>query len=82
LIQEYDFTLHHIPSKINSKANILPRRPGFEEGIDDNNDLILLPDTLFSTQTNTLLVQEITMNIDGSVKKALERKDKNYSLME
>jgi hypothetical protein len=92
LIQEYDFTLHHIPSKINSKANILSRRPGFEEGIDDNNDIILLLEMIFLTE-NTLLLNQIHKltptsfipdilhnrgNIDKSVKKALERKDESY----
>src|SRR5580700_7774006 len=59
-LQEYHFTLHHIPGKANSKADILSRRPGFEEGIDDNNDLILLPNILFSPSINTFLLQEIT----------------------
>src|SRR5215471_19062837 len=31
-----NFTPHHIPAKPNS--NILSRRPGYNEGIDDNND--------------------------------------------
>src|SRR5215471_11705667 len=31
-----NFTPHHIPAKPNS--NILLRRPGYNEGIDDNND--------------------------------------------
>ena len=37
-LQEFHFTLHHIPGKQNSKADILSRRPGFEKGTDDNDD--------------------------------------------
>jgi hypothetical protein len=49
-LQEYDFTLHHIPGKANSKADILSRRPGFEKGAGDNDDQILLPESLFIQQ--------------------------------
>ena len=47
ILQEYDFSLHHIPGKQNSKADILSRRPGFEKGVNDNDDQILLPESLF-----------------------------------
>jgi hypothetical protein len=91
-LQEYHFTLHHIPGKANSKADILSRQPGFEEGTDDNNDIVLLPEMVFSTE-NTLLLNQIheltpitfipdilrnRTNIDESVKKALERRDESY----
>jgi RNase H-like domain found in reverse transcriptase/Reverse transcriptase (RNA-dependent DNA polymerase)/Integrase zinc binding domain/Chromo (CHRromatin Organisation MOdifier) domain len=52
-LQEFHFTLHHIPGKQNSKADILSRRPGFEKGTDDNDDTTLLPPVLFST-TDTI----------------------------
>src|SRR5215471_624436 len=42
-LQNYDFSLHHIPGKSNSKADILSRRPGFNRGAEDNDDVILLP---------------------------------------
>jgi len=50
-LQEYDFSLHHIPGKSNSKADILLRRPGFKRGADNNNNnVILLPESLFISQ--------------------------------
>ena len=49
-LQEFHFTLHHIPGKSNSKADILSRRPGFEKGVNDNDDTILLPNSLFSSK--------------------------------
>ena len=48
-LQDYHFTLHHIPGKQNSKADILSRRPGFDQGENDNDDTILL-DPLFFCQ--------------------------------
>src|SRR5688572_5198355 len=47
-LQEFHFTLHHISGKSNSKADILSRRPGFDRGVNDNDDTVLLPDTLFT----------------------------------
>src|ERR1700722_139171 len=41
-LQDYHFTLHHIPGKANSKADILSRHPGHDQGEDDNDDIILL----------------------------------------
>ena len=46
-LQEFHFTLHHISGKANSKADILSRRPGFDRGVNDNDDIVLLPDALF-----------------------------------
>jgi len=58
-LQEFHFTLHHIPGKANSKADILSRRPGFEKGTDDNDDTILLPNSLFIS-TNSLSLRQIS----------------------
>jgi transposase InsO family protein len=58
-LQEFHFTLHHIPGKSNSKADLLSRRPGFEKGVNDNEDTILLPEYLFSN--NSLSIQEISI---------------------
>jgi RNase H-like domain found in reverse transcriptase/Reverse transcriptase (RNA-dependent DNA polymerase)/Integrase zinc binding domain/Chromo (CHRromatin Organisation MOdifier) domain len=55
-LQDYHFTLHHIPGSANSRADLLSRRPGFDQGEDDNVDVVLLPDTLFTV--NTLSTQE------------------------
>jgi hypothetical protein len=30
-MQDFHFTLHHLPGKANSKADILFRRPGFDQ---------------------------------------------------
>jgi RNase H-like domain found in reverse transcriptase len=46
-LQDFHFTLHHIPGKSNSKADILSRRPGHDKGVNDNDDVTLLDPLLF-----------------------------------
>jgi hypothetical protein len=46
-LQEYDFTLHHIPGKSNNKADILSRRAGHNEGEGDNVDVTVLTPEMF-----------------------------------
>ena len=86
---------HHIPGKPSS--GILSRRPGYNEGIDDNDDIAMLPDNLF--KIDALFIQEVIMqeltptsfmpsivqdrlNLDKSVAQTLEKKDRFYNLME
>ena len=100
-MQDFHFTLHHIPGKSNSKADILSRRPGFEKGVNDNDDITLLPEHLFSHDTDQpeplslrLVEYELTPihfldrilrvqnNLDGVVKKMLDKKDINWKTLE
>jgi hypothetical protein len=41
-LQDYDYTLHYIPGKANTKANLLSRWAGFDKGEDDNKEVTLL----------------------------------------
>ena len=88
-LQEYDFSLHHIPGKQNSKADILSRRPGFEKGADDNENTILLPESLFIRAVIEL--EPITFlprilrnrkNLDKMVQKNLERHSPEFKTLE
>jgi len=88
-LQEYDFTLHHIPGKSNSKADILSRRPGFKRGAEDNDNMILLPSSLFISRVIQLQpisflprIIQSCKNLDRSVITALERKDSNFKVLE
>jgi len=88
-LQEYDFTLHHIPGKSNSKADILSRRPGFKRGAEDNDNTILLPSSLFISRIIQLQpisflprIIQSRKNLDKSVITALERKDPNFKVLE
>jgi hypothetical protein len=40
--------IHHLLGKQNSRADILSRRPGFDQGVNDNKNIILLKPTPFS----------------------------------
>ena len=61
-LQEYHFTIHHLPGKSNSKADILSRRPGFDQGEQDNEDMIVLPPNLFQ---NLLTLARIHFSESG-----------------
>src|SRR5882672_2031038 len=50
-MQEYDFTLHYLEGKKNTRADALSRREGEEEKRKDNQDVIMLPNTLFKRMT-------------------------------
>jgi hypothetical protein len=41
-LQEFHVKLHHIAGKANSKADILLRQPGFEKGVNDNNNIFFI----------------------------------------
>ena len=53
-LMEYDFTLVHLPGKKNGHADALSRRPDHDTGEEDNKQLIVLPEKVFS-KTHALL---------------------------
>ena len=44
---EFNFEIHHIPGKANSQADALSRRPDYDQGICNNENIIVLPDSVF-----------------------------------
>jgi hypothetical protein len=46
-LAEYDIELRHIPGKTNRCADALSRLPNHNQGEDDNEDVMVLPDHLF-----------------------------------
>jgi reverse transcriptase-like protein len=52
-LQEYDFTIHHIPGKTNTGPDILSRPPNANQGREDNWDVTVLPPEKF-IQTATV----------------------------
>jgi integrase-like protein len=46
-VQEYDFIIHHIPGKTNTRPDILSRPPATNQGKKDNQDMIVLPPEKF-----------------------------------
>ena len=55
-LQDYDFTLKHIPEKTNMKADILSRKEQVDTK-EDNKDVLLLKEELWQRRTTA----EITM---------------------
>jgi hypothetical protein len=47
-LMDYDFELVHIAGKKNGRADALSRRPDYDQGDDDNKNLVVLPAKFFS----------------------------------
>jgi hypothetical protein len=52
ILSEYNFTLHHFPGKQNVRADALSRRPDYDEGENDNENVTILPEHLFRALVN------------------------------
>jgi hypothetical protein len=50
-LQEYNYTLRHIPGATNSKADILLRLPWYKAELPPPNDVTMLPDSHFIKRT-------------------------------
>jgi hypothetical protein len=46
-LQDYNFTLHHVPGKNHTAADALSRPPGADTGKDDNQQMVMLPEPMF-----------------------------------
>jgi len=65
-LSEYDFEICHLPGRLNGRADALSRRPGYNQGEDDNKDVIVLPNRIFARAsgvegappTRRIIVQE------------------------
>ena len=44
---EFDFEIRHIPGKANSRADALSRRPDYDQGTKDNENIVVLPENVF-----------------------------------
>jgi hypothetical protein len=53
-LSEYDIKLRHIPGNVNSRADMLSRRPDYDQGERDNEDITVLPNHLFARALTTL----------------------------
>src|SRR6266481_7921010 len=52
-LSEYDIEIHHIKGTANGRADALSRRPDYDHGDKDNQDVTVLPDNMFIRTTQT-----------------------------
>ena len=53
-ITEYQLELIHIPGKTNSHADMLSRCPDYNQGDEDNKEVVVLPDSMFIRSGHTI----------------------------
>ena len=52
-LEEYNIRLQHVPGKSNGRADALSRRPDYDQGTEDNQGVMVLPDKLFMRAMNS-----------------------------
>ena len=57
-LSEYDLEIHHIKGTLNGHANTLSRRPDYDQGEEDNKDVVVLPDNLFVRASRLEWIEE------------------------
>jgi len=67
-LQDFDYTLEHIPGSTNTMADLLSRRKDLNKGVDSNKPCILLPDHLFAP-TNPIEVHKIFLENDPDLQR-------------
>jgi len=54
-LQDYNFEITHFPGKSNTIADLLSQRKDFEEGVNPNKDITLLPENYLLTKKSKLI---------------------------
>ena len=57
-LSEYDLEIHHIKGTSNGHVDALSRRPDYDQGEDDNKDVVVLPDHLFIHASHLEWIEE------------------------
>ena len=73
-LQDYDFTLKHIPGKTNTKADILSRKDQVNTK-EDNKDVQLLKDKLWQQKTTAkvIIIKENKIREENEILKKIRR---------
>ena len=70
-LAEYHYKLIHKLGKYN-KANLLSQRPDYNQGKDDNSDVMVLPDSLFVHATSLSLLEDMVFTAQEYTKPTLQ----------
>jgi hypothetical protein len=54
MLLEYNFEIHHIKGTTNRRADALSRRPDYDQGQNDNQDVMVLPEQVFARAMEVL----------------------------
>ena len=57
-LAEYNIEIHHVKGSANGRADALSRRPDYDQGTEDNRDVVVLPDKCFINATATIMASE------------------------
>ena len=57
-LSEYNIEIHHIKGTSNGRADALSRRPDYDQGENDNQNVTVLPDHLFVRATHMEWIEE------------------------
>ena len=63
-LMEYDIEIRHLPGKSNGRADALSRRPDYDIGTRDNENVIVIPEHVF---VRTMKVLGITPPQDDAI---------------
>jgi hypothetical protein len=66
-LSEFDIELRHIPGKSNGRADALSRRPDYDQGEHDNENITMLPDKLFIKSGTVTYTPTNVPNQDESI---------------
>jgi len=70
-LQDFDYTLEHIPGSTNTMADLLSQRKDLNKGVDSNEPRVLLPDHLFAptNPTNPIKVHKVFLEDDPDLRR-------------
>jgi len=73
-LQDFDYSLKHIPGSTNTVADLLSQRKDLNKGVDSNEPRILLPDHLFAltnpiAPTNPIKVHKVFLEDDHDLRR-------------
>ena len=51
-LADYDYEIHHLKGKSNGRADALSRRPDYDQGERDNENITMLPQRVWARQTS------------------------------